>query len=285
METTGSVYRMEPVYFKCYKISLKLPLDKIESFFNLRKPPNWKEYVMLDKDHLEKIPQYNAELKIVYLFKYGCVCFVNFNENEIKIFLQYIESIIGSVDFYLFSKFNENHTEYIEETKGVSCNAGYIPIICTILAKSVELNKLEKDLEGLHDKAESLINFLETGKLHINKKLALTASKILRLEYHYANNIKIFERNIYDIENIESKACFDKISKYYELDERRKVIQSKMDDMRNIFSAYSGFSYKQSEAKTYWFEIALLSLFPISYVLGIFPYKNMIFRFFQGLFP
>lgn len=276
---------MEPVYFKCYKISLKLPLDKIEAFFNLHKPLNWKEYVTLDRNHLSKILQYNTESKIVYLFKYGCMCFVNFNENEIYIFLQYIDSIIGSVDFYLFSKFNENHTEYIDDTKCVSCNAGYIHIICIILAKSVELNKLETDLEGMLDKTEKLINFLQSGKLHINKKFTLTASRILRLEYHYANNIKIFERNIYDNENIESRASFDRLSKYYELDERRKVIQSKMDDMRNIFTAYSCFSYKQSEARTYWFEIALLSLFPISYVLDIFPYKDIISKFLRVLFP
>jgi len=276
---------MEPVYFKSYKISLKLPLDKIEAFFNLHKPLNWKEYVTLDRNHLSKILQYNTESKIVYLFKYGCVCFVNFDENEIYTFLQYIDSIIGSVDFYLFSKFNENHLEYIDDTKCVSSKACYIHIICIILAKSVELNKLETDLEGLLDKTEKLINFLQSGKLHINKKFILIASKILQLEYHYANNIKILERNIYDNENIESRDSFDRLSKYYELDERRKVIQSKMDDMRNIFTAYSCFSYKQREARTYWFEISLLSLFPISYVLDMFAYKDIVSKFLRVLFP
>lgn len=276
---------MEPVYFKSYKISLKLPLDKVEAFFNLDKPLNWKEYVTLDTNHLSKILQYNAKSKIVYLFKYGCVCFVNFNENEIYIFLQYIDSIIGSVNFYLFSKFNENHSEYIDDTKSVSCNAAYIHIVCIILAKSVELNKLETDLEELLDKAEKLISFLQSGKLHINKKLTLIASRILRLEYHYANNIKIFERTMYDDDNIELRASFDKLSTYYELDERRKVIQSKMEDIRNIFTTYSSLSYNQSESRTYWFEIALLSLFPLSYVLDIFPYKDIISKFLRVLFP
>jgi required for meiotic nuclear division protein 1 len=276
---------MEPVYFKSYKISLKLPLDKLEAFFTLHDPPNWKEYITLDRNQLSKILQYDTESKMVYLFKYGCVCFVNFNENEIYIFLQYIDSIIGSVDFYLFSKFNENHCEYINDTECMPCYTGYIHIICIILAKSVELNKLESDLEELLDKAEKLINFLQSGKLHINKRITFTASRILRMEYHYANNIKIFERNMYDNGNIGSRKAFDKLSKYYELDERRKVIQSKMDDMRNIFASYSSFSYKQNEARTYWFEIALLSLFPLSYILDIFPYKDMIFKFLRVIFP
>jgi Uncharacterized conserved protein len=224
------------------------------------------------------------ESKMVYLLKYGCVCFVNFNENEIYIFLRYLDSIIGSVDFNLFTKFNENHTEYIDDTKWLSRNVFY-NIICIILAKSVELNKLETDLDELLDKAEKHINLLQSGKLRINKKFTLTASRILRLEYHYANNIKIFERNIYDNEDIESRASFDRLSKYYELDERRKVIQSKMDDMRNIFSAYSSFSYKQSEARTNWFEIALLSLFPLSYVLDIFHYEDIIHKLIRILFP
>lgn len=40
--------------FKCYKISLKLPLDKIESFFNLPEYPGWKEYTILDGKHISK---------------------------------------------------------------------------------------------------------------------------------------------------------------------------------------------------------------------------------------
>jgi required for meiotic nuclear division protein 1 len=188
------------------------------------------------------------------------VCFVDFNENEIRIFLQYMDSIIGCVDFFLFSKFNENHFG----------NAENAHAICFILAKSVELNKLEADLEDMFDKSERLLDFLQSGKLHINRKLILSASRILRLEYHYANNVGIFERDL---------------STYYELDERQKVIQSKMDDMRNIFNAYSSFSYNQRESRTLWFEIALLSLFPTSYVLEIIPYRYMISRLLRVIFP
>jgi len=261
---------MKPYYYKSYKISLKLPLDKLEACFKLHAPPNWREYITLKEYHLSKIFKFNIGSKIVYLFKYGCVCFVNFNEEEICIFLKYIDSIIGGIDYNLFSKFNETHTEAINDSKCESFNAGYIHSVCIILAKSVELNKLETDLEGLLDKTEKLINFLQSGKLSVNKKTTLTISRILRLEYHYANNIKIFERNIFDNEDIESKASFDRLSKYYELEERRKVIQSKMDDMRNILTTYSSYSYNQKEAKTYWFEIALLSLFPLSYVVSFF---------------
>lgn len=270
--------------FKCYKISLKLPLDKIESFFNLPEFPDWKEYIILDGKHISKILQYDAETKTVYLFKYGCVCFVNFNENELYIFLQYIDSIIGSIDFILFSKFNANHTENMDDTKLMPGNAGYIDIICIILAKSVELDKLERDLEELLDKAEKHINLMQSEKLRINKKIILTASGILRLEYHYANNIHIFERNSYNYGDIESRASFDKLSRYYELDERRRVIQSKMDDIRKIMKAYSFFSYKQRESRTLWFEIALLSLFPLSYVLDVFNYKNILFKLIRILF-
>lgn len=266
---------MESVHFNCYKISLKLPLDKIDAFFNLHKPVNWKDYVILDGIHLRKILQHDAKAKMVYLFKYGCVCFVNFNANEIDIFLRYMDSIIGGVDFFLFSKFNEDHTG----------NTEYAHVICFILAKSVELNKLETDMEGLLDKSERLIDFLQSGKLHINRKLSLSASRILRLEYHYANNVGIFERDIYNDDNIEARAFFDRLSRYYELDERQKVMQSKMDDMRNIFSAYSSFSYNQRESRTLWFEIALLSLFPTAYVLEIIPYKDMISRFLRVILP
>ena len=108
----------------------------------------------------------------------------------------------------------------MDDTILVSDNAGHINIICIILARSVELDKLERDLEELLDKAEKHINLMQSEKLRINKKVILTTSRILRLEYHYANNIQIFERNIFNYGNIESRASFDKLSKYYELDDR-----------------------------------------------------------------
>ena len=145
-------------------------------------------------------------------------------------------------------------------------------MICIILVKSVELDKLETDLGDLLDKSERMIDFLESGKLHINRKLTLAASRILRLEYQYACNIGL-------------GASLDGLSKYYELDERQKVLQSKMVDMRNIISAYLSFSYNQRESRTLWFEIALLSLFPTSYVLEIIPYKDMISKLLRALFP
>ena len=154
----------------------------------------------------------------------------------------------------------------------MSGNEDNVHAICITLAKSVELNKLETDIEDSFDKSEKLIDLLESGKLHINRKLTLAASRILRLEYHYAGNIG-------------SSASFDRLSKYYKLDERQKAVQSKMDDMRNIFSAYSSFSYNQRESRTLWFEIALLTLFPTSYVLEIIPYKDMISKLLRVLFP
>lgn len=274
---------MEPYNFKSYKISLKLPLDNIAFFFNLPNPLNREEYITLDSNQISNILQYKIETKIVCLFRYGCVCFVNFNEDEIYIFLKYIDSIISGVNYNLFSGFRENHAEYIDENG--SWNTSYIQIICIVLAKSVELHKLETDLEGLLDKAEMLINNLQVGKLSIKKKFILTTSRILRLEYHYANNIKILERNIYDNKNIESRSTFDRLSKQYELDERLKVIQSKMNDMRTISAAYYRYSYNQRETRTLWFEIVLLSLFPLSYILDIIDYKDIVFKILRVLFP
>lgn len=238
---------MGPVHFNCYKISLKLPLDRLDAHFNLHKPMNWKEYASLDPKHVSEILQNGDRAKKVYLFKSGCVCFVDFNESEIYVFLQYIASIVGSVDFSLFTKYNENH---------ISNNEYNIESICIILAKSVELSKLEADLEDSFDRSERLIDFLQSGKLHINRKLILSAARNLRLEYAYAGSIG-------------TGGVSDSLSQYYELDVRQKVVQSKMEDIRNIFSTYSSFSYNQRKSRTLWFEIALLSLFPASYVLEI----------------
>jgi required for meiotic nuclear division protein 1 len=286
---------MKTLHFKSYKISSKLPLENIGALFNFKPSIKRKDYIVLNEHQLELIFKYTSSSKTVYIFQYGCICFANFAEDEIYVFLQHIDSISCKVNFHLFSKYNDSHTITIDESgmcklwksceESISYSNYYTHIICIILAKSTELYKLENDVNDLLDKAERFLNRLHLGKLHLNKKgFAVTATKVLRLEYHIINNIKIFERYAYSNESLESRDIYDRISYYYELDGRCRVVQHKIDNLRGIHKSYSSLSYSQYEARLFLLEIFMLAVFPFFYIIHLFPIIHIITRFLQFIF-
>ena len=104
---------MDRIVFNAYKVATRLPLIQIASFFNL-KPEGWRQYIKLNKSIIEKILKYSSE-KIVYLYKYGCITFVGFNQDEIHVFLEYLRNSFIESDNKLITLYNESHTIYISE--------------------------------------------------------------------------------------------------------------------------------------------------------------------------
>ena len=286
---------MKTVLFRSYKIEYKLPLEKIETFYNIQKALKWKEYTILDNNQLKVIFRFNSVPKLVYIFRYGCISFMNFEEEEVYTFLRHLESIIGNVDYKLLSKYNESHILQIDvngmcrlwksSMEKLDYKGFYKHIINIVLAKSTELYVLEIEVERLLDQAEKFLIYLQRGSLNVNKKVYIASiTKVLRLEYHIINNIKIFERDTFNSESFDSRRVYDKLSEYYELDSRCKIIQNKIDDLRGIYKAYSSFSYRQIEARLIWLEIFMLALFPLFYLIRNTIAVKSIASFVRGFF-
>ncbi|MCX7749551.1 MAG: RMD1 family protein [Clostridia bacterium] len=268
---------MQILSFNCYKVAPKIPLEKIAEVSKINKPLIWKEYIVLEGEHLDMFLRYQAEGKSVYIFKFGSITFVNFNEDEVRSFLENIELIVGPLDYDLFAKYYEGHTlkldgqGYCQLVKGEDFQRykKYIAdVISIVLAKSVALYKVEKNVDYLYDEAEKVIHFLQIGKLRTNiRKFAKGISKILRFEYESVDHIKIFDRQIFIGWGLEAKEAYEKMAGYYELGERFKGIKNKADDLMRITRSYAAMSYKHGENRLYLFEIFLLALFPLSYFL------------------
>lgn len=268
---------VETVSFSCFKIAPRLPLEKIASFFEIRMPQSWNEFLLLTEKHLGEILKSAASFQQVFLFEFGSITFVNFTTEEVSVFLEYLESITGSIQSGFFSKFRESHT--LEIDKG-SCRLwnnskeeivyddSIIPIISSILAKSAALGKIEADVDWILDEAEKFINNLQKGRLSMKKrKYAAVLTKILRFEYDIINSVRIFDRPSYADNHLHSRDIFDSLAGYYELHDRFDIVESKMDDLRRITSAYSGLSRSRQEKRLLAFEVFLLALFPLSHLV------------------
>lgn len=268
---------MKAIRFKSCKVAVSLPLDRIAAFLKTQMQFSWDEYIILNGEQLDIILKYNTAQKHVYLFKYGCISFVNFEDNEIHDFLQYLIGITGKINYELLYTYFETHTLEVDDDGFCDlCNNGnkypfdesLIHIISVVLAKSTELNKIENDLNLLLSKSEKFIYYIKKSRSNFFiQKSTMLISKILRFEYDSIHSIRIFERPSFVEQRIEYKERYDIISKYYELDDRYRVLTGKTGDLRLIVKQYSKLSHKRTENSLLLFEIFLLALFPIFHII------------------
>lgn len=272
---------MKTIRFKSYKIGSSIPLDKPAGFFRMQKSSIWKEYIVLHGHHLEEILKKQCGSMRAYLFEFGCITFVDFDEPDTQVFLEFIAGMVDPIDYSMVARFAESHTIEIEENDQFRPWPGsksmykfedsVIPLIAMILAKSAALNKIESDVSANIDESGDYIDYLQRGRLHINKKgLSVMVSKLLKFEYESINNIRIFERSVADSNNMNCRDLYDSLAEYYELNDRFDVLQSKIGSLRSTMKAYNSLSYRQSENRLYLFEIFLLGLFPLVGVIRIF---------------
>lgn len=281
---------MKTIYFNSFNITSKLPLKKIGSFFKMHKVQDWYDYIILDSENLASILKYRTASKSVYIFKFGSITFVNFNEYERHMFMEHLESIIGHIDYSLYVKFHEWHVLNVNDDNMcylinndnnsnsnnstntlIEYQPFLIPLISIILAKSAALYKIEVDVNKLLDKVDDIIHLLKKGKLQSNSKsFSLSVAKLVRFEYESVNGIKLFDRSHYRHETSISREIYDQFENYYEIHDRFTTIKSKIDNMNGIIKTYSNLSYKNDQKRQYQYEIFLLAFFPIIELLRYF---------------
>lgn len=269
---------MENIIFVSYKIANKLPLQQLAAFFNIENDAVWKDYIRIDIEEIEKILLYDSSKKAVFIYTYGCISFVNFNFNEIQTFLSYLEKLYIDVDNRLMSKFNESFTlnidnrnrMVIEELEDFEYEFEYVvyDIISTVLAKSLELYKIETELSEVLDESGKFISYLDKGYLRANaKKVTHTIAKTIRFKYRSIESVRIFDIPSEFNKTIKSRHIYDEISNIFELSDRNVVLNNRMSILDSITGEYFEYKNIQSQRRLLMFEALLLAIFPIMHLV------------------
>lgn len=270
---------MKRISLNTFKVASRLPLARIASTFNLRKDVAWKEYLKIDGTEVEKVLKYASVKKAVYLYKYGCITFINFNQDEISVFLDYLQTLFVKLDYQLVSKFNENHMIILSDQGEVSLwkdadvkfhdHPQIEDIGAAVLAKSTELYTIETELSEVLDDADIFIRNLKSGYLRANsQKVISTISKSIRFKFRSLESVKLLDRPVEFSTTLEAREIFDRLSEYFELDERYDMIANQMHILDSITDEYFSFRSKQSERRLLIFEIVLLSIFPLMHFMA-----------------
>ncbi|HOJ11981.1 MAG TPA: RMD1 family protein [Clostridiales bacterium] len=290
---TGSLkarYKMEMKEntFNCFKVNSRLNMKNMASFFNINWPMGKKDYIALKDKQLDTIFKYKTQHKVVYFFEFGCMTFINFDMDEIRIFMEYVESIIGKIDSDMFMKFYEGYAIKVGHNncfrlygdgENYTGYSKYIEaIIAVILAKSTALSWVESQVDILMDEAERIIDNLYKGWLRTNsRKFSRIIARILRFEYESIYNIEILDRTTGLDKKLKFRQVYDDMVGYYELMERFNIVKNKVDNLRRLTRSYANLSYEHHENRLYIFEIFLLVLFPLSYLFRyLVKYQQLI---------
>jgi uncharacterized Rmd1/YagE family protein len=267
---------MKTLSFYSFKAGKKLPIMQLASYFNIKQDAGWREFVKIGNKEVEKILKYASPNKAVYLYRYGCITFLNFDINESHVFMEYLNKLTEA-RMELLSRFYETHTIIVgddgyaalweDDEEKVLYSKNMDDIVASILAKSTELSKIESELSKVLDEADNFILHLKKGRLRADRKKVIpTIAKCIRFKYMTVESARILDRPSEFGKTIESRHIFEKMSKFYELSERYSSFSSRTDVLDSITGEYFDFGDNQAYMRLLKIEIILLGLFPLMHL-------------------
>lgn len=257
---------METKSIKAFSLCNEISLDKISSHFGINKKFKWEDSLTLREEHLKGILPVPEE-KSAVIFPFGSAVFVNMEHHEIVDVVNYlkkIESNLKNADY----RFGESYMLKIgAEEPSVGFNSMSVKefkkhhseILATILAKSVALDKVETDLNGLLDEAESIVDLLERGILNISdEKNAKMSARILGFKFDTISYIMLLDKPDITWENQEAESLYMQLSPFFELSERYEKIQAKTEILMDITQVFGSLTQQKRGNKLEWLVIILI---------------------------
>lgn len=258
---------MKMIRFLSSKIAASINLKNVAAAFRLSTPESWEDCIILEEQQLTDIYKIRMPSKRIYIFSYGCIVYENFGADEMGEFLKSIPLIIGELDYQMLANYNESYTLPVEESQA-DIPLSYI--VAVVLAKSSALSRQEANVNLLLDEAESFIVKLQTAAFNSGtRKFSRTMARIIRFEHESAAAIKLFERPAEAAGSLALREAYDKLSDSFELEDRYGVLEKKIFELRSIVRSYAGLRNNSREKRLLFFEIFLLTLFPLFRILEI----------------
>ncbi|MDW5300258.1 MAG: RMD1 family protein [Sedimentibacter sp.] len=261
---------MNDLKFKTYAVTNEIDLNKIAVECNIKKKYTWEEPLILNESVLERIIGEKAsENEKILVFSFGSIVFINSNVNHTEIFMNYLKKIKSDINITQYTMFQDDYALHYAEDKEVEFTDSYVQIpnlelfypelISIVIAKSVALERIEKQLGRILDDIESKIDNLEKGKLNIgNKELARTTSRIVRHEYNTIAYIMILDKPDITWANSDAAHFYERMSEFFELNDRYEVIKSKTEILKSIIDGLASISHSIRGLFVEWVVVILI---------------------------
>ncbi|AET69566.1 hypothetical protein Desor_4129 [Desulfosporosinus orientis DSM 765] len=272
---------MNDLTFKAFAVTNEIDLNKIAVECNIRKKYTWEEPLLLQGDTLGTITgEPPGKDEKILIFSFGSIVFINSTKQHTERLMRYLKSIKPDIDIGRYDRFQDDYVLHPCEGEEIELTDRYVQIpkvelfypelISIVIAKSVALERIEEQLSKILDDLEIKIDNLERGKLHIGyKEIAKTTSRIVRHEYNTIAYIMILDKP--DITWINSDAAdfYEKMSEFFELNDRYIVIKSKTEILKSIIDGFASISHSIRGLFVEWIIVLLIVVEVLLMVLDL----------------
>ena len=256
--------------FKAYAVLNEIDLNKIAVSCGIPKKYTWEEPLILHDGLLQKILGRDYEEGCrVFVFSFGCIVLVNVPESEMPPLLKYIREFEPELDLNNWSRYSDEYELRAEPEGRLKITDAYaiVPkyeffyteLAATIIAKSVAMEKTEFELGKIFDRLETMIDRLEHGQLHVgNRELARTTARVTRHQYNTVSYIMILDKPDITWSNSDASLFYEKMSDFFELNDRYTILTKKADILNNIINGFSSISHSIRGLFVEWIIVALI---------------------------
>lgn len=261
---------MDNFQLKAYAVLNEIDLNKIAISCGIPKKYTWEEPLVLQQELLERIlgRKFEADRK-VYIFSFGSIVLVNVPESDMPALLKYIKGYEPEIDLNKWKQYMDDYEVQvgqvdipeISDTHAIvpQYEMFYTELVAIIIAKSVAMERSEYDLGKILDRLETMIDRLERGKLRLsNRALARTTARVTRHQYNTINYIMILDKPDITWTNSDASLFYEKMSDFFELNDRYTILTKKTDMLNNIITGFSSVSHFISGMVVEWIIVLLI---------------------------
>jgi len=261
---------MNELRFKTFAVAKEIDLNRIARECGIKKKYIWEEPLILQDQLLENIiGEIPREDEKILLFSFGSVVFINSTRKRNDIFMHYLKEIKLDIDLKNYAEFQEdyalhlvsgNEVEFTDDYVQIPKLESFYPLLTSIvIAKSAALKKTEEQLSIILDDLEIRVENLELGRLNIgNRELAKIIAKIVRHEYNTIAYIMILDKPGITWTNTDAADFYEKMSDFFELNDRYEVIKNKTVILKGIVDGLSTISNSMRGLFVEWVIVVLI---------------------------
>jgi len=232
---------MNSVDFKAVVVCNELNLGNIAQHFGIYRKFRWEDSLRLTENELKGIIK-EPEKKVVYIFHFGSLVFINCEHHDSMDILEYLKRLEKNVTT---AKLNDHHME----------------IVSTVLAKSVALEKTEKAIDLLLDEIEDVVSYLNQGQLTTSdSQLAKLSARVLGFKLNTLSYIMLLDKPDITWVNEDAEYMFTELSSIFELEDRYGKIRQKSDTLLDITQVFSTLAHAKRGNRLEWAVIILIAI-------------------------
>lgn len=244
--------------FTARAICSEFNISNICKYYNINKKIKWEEPLILNGDYLSGFKVTNN--KLVYIYYFGAIVFVNFENKEVEQFIEHIKNIPGSIksinkdirydcieDYEIVC---DNSVEYdlgFEICNIQNVEAYNLDMTALVIAKSVALETIENKVSVVFDEVETIIKSLKNGKVNINgKKSASIIGNVLAFKHTVISYIMLLDKPDITWQNANAEKFFNDLADLFELDDRYKILNAKIQSLLDATEIFSDLSHSRT---------------------------------------